>query len=572
MPASAPVSMSILVTGTPVTASVAAAGKVYDGTTNLPIGNVACMLSPVVFGCGCQVTSASLISPSGGAFTATVALTPGSNACTLQNTRATGTVNIVPATIIPAVSAADKIYDGTTSAMITLILTGVAPADLSNVSCSAAAANFASANAGTGITVTATGISCSGSAAGNYVLSSNAASTTANIDPATALLKCPYAANTPYPVVAFAAGEVSVCTAVAASAPAPLITYSNVAGKATLAADGHGVLFTTSLGTVTLTATVGGSGTNYVLTTAKGAFTTVKGAPTITCGTLKDVPYGTPPMALTVCSGGDSLAVTYKVVSGPGTITGSAGSQSLKITGAGLITLSAAEAGTADFAAASAQQVTQKVTTVRLDITADPKTWTFDDAKPEFTASAGAGQLVGSDKLPSLSYSTDLPDGADSPLGTYTITPVAPITGKIATDYAIFGHGNSLTYQANTAAGKITVSPAALAFGPVSVSKTKSRTLSITVTNNTGADVTFSAAVSGDNGEVSVVNKATGMGNTCEAYRLNAGSTPKVCTFSVTYAPAAAGAMPATTVQITADPALPNLPVRPLTVSGSGTR
>ena len=100
--------------------------------------------------------------------------------------QATGTGTITPVT--PSVTAASKAYDGSTAASVTCTLT---PA-VANVTCTVPVASFASVNVGTGITVTATGIYLSGSAAGNYQLSSTAATTVANIIPATPTLtlKC----------------------------------------------------------------------------------------------------------------------------------------------------------------------------------------------------------------------------------------------------------------------------------------------------------------------------------------------------------------------------------------------
>ena len=73
-------------------------------------------------------------------------------------------------------SANDKSYDGTTAATITsnaVVLVGVLPADTGNVSfvTNGYVANFATANVGTGIPVTVTGLGLAGSAAGNYSLS-----------------------------------------------------------------------------------------------------------------------------------------------------------------------------------------------------------------------------------------------------------------------------------------------------------------------------------------------------------------------------------------------------------------
>ena len=95
---------------------------------------------------------------------------------------------MVAGSVTASVTASNKVYDGTTAATITnCILTGVQTADRASVGCSAAAANFSDPNIGNGKTVTATGITLTGSAAGNYTLSSTSATTTANITAAPSL-------------------------------------------------------------------------------------------------------------------------------------------------------------------------------------------------------------------------------------------------------------------------------------------------------------------------------------------------------------------------------------------------
>ena len=83
--------------------------------------------------------------------------------------------------VTATVTAADKVYDGANAATITLCsLTGVISPDV--VTCSAASATFASIGPGTGISVTATGITLDANA-GRYLLTSTTATTTANITP-----------------------------------------------------------------------------------------------------------------------------------------------------------------------------------------------------------------------------------------------------------------------------------------------------------------------------------------------------------------------------------------------------
>src|SRR5204862_1618675 len=81
----------------------------------------------------------------------------------LTTTTATTTANITAVALTATVTAASKVYDGTTAATSTCALTGVVGTDV--VTC-AGTGTFDTALVGTGKTVTVTGIALSG-AAGN---------------------------------------------------------------------------------------------------------------------------------------------------------------------------------------------------------------------------------------------------------------------------------------------------------------------------------------------------------------------------------------------------------------------
>jgi YDG domain len=90
--------------------------------------------------------------------------------------------------VTATVTAADKVYDGTNAATITLCsLTGVVSPDA--VTCSAANATFASTGPGPGISVTASGITLDANA-GRYLLTSTTATTTASITPPAGATGC----------------------------------------------------------------------------------------------------------------------------------------------------------------------------------------------------------------------------------------------------------------------------------------------------------------------------------------------------------------------------------------------
>ena len=88
------------------------------------------------------------------------------------------------AIVDPNTTANNKIYDGTTAAIIaTRNLNGVIGTDVVNLS--GGSATFVDKNVGNNKPVTALGLTLSGADAGNYQLSSSSAHTTADISPRT---------------------------------------------------------------------------------------------------------------------------------------------------------------------------------------------------------------------------------------------------------------------------------------------------------------------------------------------------------------------------------------------------
>ena len=89
---------------------------------------------------------------------------------------ASGTLTVGPAAVtVTGITAANKVYDGTTSATINTTNAtpnGVLPADAGNVAlvCTGASGAFANKNVGMGKTLTVSGLALTGSASGNYTL------------------------------------------------------------------------------------------------------------------------------------------------------------------------------------------------------------------------------------------------------------------------------------------------------------------------------------------------------------------------------------------------------------------
>jgi filamentous hemagglutinin family protein len=177
-------------TVTPLTVTVAAIGanKIYDGTTyDLP----ALSGGGVLFGDQVRLAAGTANFASknvGGAQPVTVSgiTMGGADAADygLNSTSATTTAAISPASLgVGGVAAADKVYDGTTAAILAGGgLVGVVAGDTGLVAL-IDAGRFVSANAGTGIAVAAAE-TLSGAGAGNYVLT-QPIGLVANITPAT---------------------------------------------------------------------------------------------------------------------------------------------------------------------------------------------------------------------------------------------------------------------------------------------------------------------------------------------------------------------------------------------------
>ena len=121
------------------------------------------------------------------------------------------------------------------------------------------------------------------------------------------------------------------------------ITYSVVSGPATIAGS---TVTLTGAGTVVLQASEAASG-NYAAATKTATFTVGQATPTITF-TVANQTYGAAPFAVSATSNSTG-AITYSVVSGPATISGS----TVTLTGAGSVILKASQAADSNYVAGS---------------------------------------------------------------------------------------------------------------------------------------------------------------------------------------------------------------------------
>jgi len=291
------------------TYTVAAASKIYDGTTAEPIGNVTCSLNYHVANLTCAGTAATFATANvGNSITVTVTgISLGGSASpnwVLASNTATATSRITALSVTPSVTAPNKPYDSTNTAQ-TNCNPNVLAVDQANVTCAAAAATFTSVNVGTGIMVTAAGITLGGSQAGNYTLSSATATTTANITVATPTS------------TATCTGGAFDGTAYACTGSATGIGGANVAGSFAFAP-----LSETNVGSYAEVGTFTSTNSNY----ASGG----------TASATLTIAQATPTLALT-CTGGVYSGSPY-YCSGSATGIGLAtvaGSFSFSYTGAG---------------------------------------------------------------------------------------------------------------------------------------------------------------------------------------------------------------------------------------------
>jgi sugar lactone lactonase YvrE len=176
---------------------------------------------------------------------------------------------------------------------------------------------------------------------------------------------------------------------------------------------------------------------NYTFVFVKGTLSLASTAQTVTFTAISSpVTYGVAVLSLTATAPGG--AVTFSVVSGPGTVNGS----SLTITGAGTVVVKATQAGNGTYAAASATQmlIVQKAA---LAVTASPQTIVYGAAVPTLTYTIAG--FVNGDTSSVVSGSPLLAISAVSPkaVGTY---PISVQDGTLsAANYTFSFVGSTLT-------------------------------------------------------------------------------------------------------------------------------
>jgi hypothetical protein len=316
----------------------------------------------------------------------------------------------------------------------------------------------------------------SGSSASNYqvVVNDGTLTITSATAPTTTTLTAP--ANSTY------GASVTLSAAVASTSGTPTgtVTFYNGTtslGTGTLNGSGVATLTTTTLpgGTDSLVAGYAGTGTFAASYSSASSITVSAVAQTITFPAIASRAYGSAPFAVAATSSaGSNFPVTITVKSGPATINGGV----VTLTGAGTVLLQAAQAGNADYTAASTTQSFQ-VTPAPLTVAANNAGRGYGAANPVFSGTVTGA--VGSDSF-TESFSTTATTTSNA--GSYPIVPAA--SGASLANYTVTIVNGALSVTAATTTTSLNA-PGSAAYG---ASVTLTATVGSTVGTPAGS-VTF---------------------------------------------------------------------------------
>jgi len=444
---------------------LSAANKTYDGTTAADVSG-----TPALVGVE-GADDVSLAGVAEGEFNTANAGTvqveiislslTGGDASNYTLTQPVLEAEILPLEITGSFTTENKVYDGNTNAAIlTQSLDGVLPADEGKVILTGGAADFADANVANGITVTASGMTLSGSAAGNYTLTS--------VDTATANITQLKIVVTPD------AGQSKVY-----GQDDPDFTYTNnpalIGGDAFFGAlsraEGENVgIYEYELGSLT-------AGGNYSLTLETETFEIVKAAPVITWENPADIVYGAA-LSETELNATADVDGTFVYTPVSGTVLNAGAGQTLSTT--------FTPTDTVNYGSVT-KQVLITVTPASLTVTAGNKSKEYGASDPALTYTHS--ELVNNDTDAVFSGSLVRDSGED--VGEYDINQ-----GTLSA-----GSNYKITYNAGTLTIEDTVAPTILSHTPSLNALNISPTTPIVVTFSEAvvvenSDVSFSPAIS----------------------------------------------------------------------------
>ena len=272
---------------------------------------------------------------------------------------------------------------------------------------------------------------------------------------------------------------VSPFTVSATSASGGTVTYSVVSGPAMISGN---TVTLTGVGTVELQANQAANG-NYAAATTTTSFTVTAETPTLTFATIASQIYGVSPFTVsaTSASGG---TVTYSVVSGPATISGS----TVTLTGVGTVKLQASQAANGNYAVATTTisfTVTAAMPTLTVASSSNPSTY---GGSVTFTATISSGPTG---TVTFYDGGTSIGTGAISgTTATFTTSTLAAGTHTITAGWAGNSDYNAVTSSAITQ----TVNPATptLTFATIASQTYGVSPFTVSATSASGGTVTYS--------------------------------------------------------------------------------
>ena len=423
---------------------ITAENKVYDQTTAAVLNTAGAMLVGVLSGdtvamntAGATGAFADKNAGSGKTVTVSGLVLSGDDTdnYTVDATAST-TADITKATLTGSVTVGNKVYDGTTDgSIIGRTLTGVIGSD--DVTLTGGTATFADKNAGSGKTVTVSGLTLNGDDADNYTVDATA-STTADITKATLTVTGITAENKVYDQTT--AAVLNTASAVLVGVMGDETVMLNTAGAVGAFADKNaGTGKTVTVSGLTLSGSDVG---NYTLMTPT---TTADITPFTLTGSVvaSDKVYdGTTAATITVRSlsgviGSDNVILT----GGTATFVDKNAGTNIPVSVEGL-TLSGNAALNYTLQSTTAA-ATADITQATLTVTADSVTRLYGEDNPTFTATytgfVGGETLATSGVTGSPSLTTTAT--ASSPIATYTITAA---TGTLAAQNYSFAFANGI--------------------------------------------------------------------------------------------------------------------------------
>jgi hypothetical protein len=381
--------------------------------------------------------------------TYTVVASTLANSANNAATSAPVTFQITPASLTATASASNKVYDGNTSAIVSIALAGILGSD---VVTGTASGTFDTKNVGTGKVVTVGSVTLAGASAANYTVGS-AANTTADIT-AKALTASATAANKVYD------GNTSAVVTVTLGG---IVSGDTVSGSATgtFNTKDIGVAKPVTVGTVTL---AGADATNYTVGAAANTSADITAKALTATGTASNKTYNGNTVAV--------VSITLAGIIGSEVVTGSAsGTFNNKNVGTakpvtiGTITLAGADAGNYTVGTAPATTASIFVRTINASVTGVNKVY---DGNANATLNVTLSGTISGDDVAAtgtgtfdnknvgiakpINVDSVVLTGVDAP--NYEISTFAPTTSANVTRKALTASASAANkvYDGNTSA------------------------------------------------------------------------------------------------------------------------